>query len=202
MRSTVKGNRVPEAGDSLLETWPESLDTLGTIGRYDSLTAMRAAIARAAAMRGAAPTSTMPWYGDVQGRIWRADGSKDSSGQYVLTPLFEVTFEGASGWTPINSGGVITDQQLIVKTGTVSNYTKDHKFGNGYMPTTYFSKPFPNRLMTIQITPFYNNGSGGWTMTDWNPPHVDQASRESFRVMYVGEKETKAHSFMWLAIGS
>ena len=75
MRHTPKGNLVPEAGDSLLETWPTNLDALGTIVTFDSTSTMSTALDSARAA-GSAPTPATPWYGDIKGVLWRADGTR------------------------------------------------------------------------------------------------------------------------------
>ncbi|WP_195393682.1 hypothetical protein [Actinomyces urogenitalis] len=112
MRRTPKGNTVPEAGDSLLATWPTSLDALGTIVAFTSTSAMCTALDSARAA-GSAPTPATPWYGDIRGVLWRADGTRTSSGAWALAPVSEVQWSTASG------GGVGYGDHTLPRGGAV-----------------------------------------------------------------------------------
>ena len=92
---TEKGGQVPDAGDSLLDAWTVYDRSVGTINRFDSVSAMRTALTAAEAA-GHAPTSANPWYGDINGNIYRCTGVKGTDGVWELKILNEVEYYGGS----------------------------------------------------------------------------------------------------------
>ena len=120
------------------------------------------------------------------GTTWRPVGGEvsfESVGDIALVPL-----------------DAVSGAQVVVKTGSVSAFTTDHSYGNGYLPMTWFTTPFPSRVLSVQVTPVYKN-SGAYPATSSRPPFVDTVSRTGFRVMYPGETSPAVHSVMWTAIG-
>lgn len=96
MRTTVNGVTVPQAGDDLLEAWPETAMTLGHIQQAGSVAAARAALTAAQAA-GAPPTPAHPFYYDIGGTgvVYRADGTRTGAGLWVLVPLGQSECEQA-----------------------------------------------------------------------------------------------------------
>ena len=88
---------------------------------------------------------------------------------------------------------------MIVKTGILSGYTT-LQYGNGYLDVMRFKTPFPNRILTVQITPMFVNG-GSYPAVDTRMPMLDWVKKEGFRAMYPGENRQTVHSLSWLAIG-
>ena len=120
------------------------------------------------------------------GTTWRPVGGEvsfESVGDIALVPL-----------------DAVSGAQVVVKTGSVSAFTTDHSYGNGYLPMTWFTTPFPSRVLSVQVTPVYKN-SGAYPATSSRPPFVDTVSRTGFRVIYPGETSPAVHSVMWTAIG-
>lgn len=91
------------------------------------------------------------------------------------------------------------NEVMIIQTGRMAGFTTV-QFGNGYMPTQNFPKPFPNACLTFTATPIYNSGS--WGFTSMTMPAVDHLTKTNFRVVFPGEgSQSRAHAFMWQAIG-
>ena len=109
--TTVKGSTVPAPGDDLLASWGAFDSSIGTIVSADSTAAMRTRLASAEAA-GYGASAAHPWYFDMNGQVWRADGTKQD-GTYVLQPINEPEFDqkvSTSTWTFGLSSGA--DQQL------------------------------------------------------------------------------------------
>lgn len=92
---TEKGGQVPDAGDSLLNAWAVYDRSVGTINRFDSIAAMRTAISAADAA-GYPPTLSNPWYGDINGNIYRCTGVKGNNDVWDLKIINEVEYYGGS----------------------------------------------------------------------------------------------------------
>ena len=82
-----KGGTIPTAGDDLLAAWPALLDTAGIITTASTPAAARVMLTAAAAA-GAAITTTCPVYFDIQGIVYRADGTKTDN-VWDLRPVNE-----------------------------------------------------------------------------------------------------------------
>lgn len=93
------GATVPGAGDDLLAAWPRMLDTVGVIVRAQSITAARQMLT-AQVGQGLAVSTDKPVYFDVNGVLYRADGTK-GGGQYVLRIVSEsqMVKDSPSAWT-------------------------------------------------------------------------------------------------------
>lgn len=83
---TPKGSSVPQAGDPLLDAWATYDASIGIIMEFASIAAYRTALA-AAEVAGAPATSSQPWYGSINGNVYRATGSKGSDNVYDLLPI-------------------------------------------------------------------------------------------------------------------
>lgn len=78
-----KGASMPDAGDDLLAAWRDYTDTAGIMIPAQSVAAARSTLSRAIT-GGASVTPSNPAYFDIQGNVYRADGSKSQSGAWVL----------------------------------------------------------------------------------------------------------------------
>lgn len=83
MHNTSKGIPVPDAGDDLLRAYEAGFNAAGIVVPFASIAAFRAALAAAEAA-GAPATAAHPWYGDVGGVLYRANGSKGGNAVYDL----------------------------------------------------------------------------------------------------------------------
>lgn len=80
---------LPEAGDGLLEGFHEAFHTAGVVTPAESVDAARVLLNRGAS-EGIGATSGVPWFFNVASLLYVADGSKNTSGQFSLTPVNEV----------------------------------------------------------------------------------------------------------------
>lgn len=83
MHNTPKGIPVPDAGDDLLRSYEAGFSAAGIVVPFSSVAAFRAALAAAEAAKSPA-SSRYPWYGDINGVLYRADGSKGANNAYDL----------------------------------------------------------------------------------------------------------------------
>ena len=99
---SLRGVQLPEAGDNILPSLGEITRTTGSIRAVASV-AEALAILTAAETAGLAPTPQYPAYFDIGGIIYRASGTKNASGVWILGPVNEIE-------APVNtySGGTIT----------------------------------------------------------------------------------------------
>lgn len=84
--NTPKGSVVPQAADALLDAWTKYDASVGIISQFASIAAFRTALAAAEAA-GTPATASHPWFGDMNGIIYRATGSKGSDNVYDLLPI-------------------------------------------------------------------------------------------------------------------
>lgn len=91
-----KGITLPGPGDDLLEAWVNAFDSAGVVFPAQSVAAAREILTRADAA-GHPPTAARPAYIDVNGILYRADGSI-ANGRWILRPVNEAqAVEGSIG---------------------------------------------------------------------------------------------------------
>lgn len=83
---------------------------------------------------------------------------------------------------------------LIVKTGQNTDFGSN-AFGNQYLGQVGFTTPFPNELLSVQITPIHADGA---TIA---PFALDIANKNGFRVFYPGVSSLAKRSYLWTAFG-
>lgn len=89
MAWSLKNIFLPDSTTKLLEGFERSLDTVGSIVREASVGAARTRLSQAEAA-GKGASVAYPWYFQIQGNLYMADGEKgSSSGNWVLRPLGE-----------------------------------------------------------------------------------------------------------------
>ena len=89
MINNWKGIPIPEAGDSLLESYAAGFNKAGVIQRVDSIAAARTALASAEA-KGLTPSEAAPAYFDIGSLLYRSVGVKNASGAFTLQAMNEV----------------------------------------------------------------------------------------------------------------
>lgn len=83
---------------------------------------------------------------------------------------------------------------LIVKTGQNTDFG-NIAFGNQYVAQVGFTTPFPNELLSVQITPIHTDNA---TIA---PFALDIANKNGFRVFYPGVTTPVKRSYLWTAFG-
>ena len=98
----LRGVQIPEAGEAILPSLGEIARTTGSIRAVASVTEALT-ILTAAETAGLAPTPQYPAYFDIGGIIYRASGTKNASGVWILGPVNEI-----EAHVNTYSGGTIT----------------------------------------------------------------------------------------------
>lgn len=124
MINNWKGIPLPEAGDSLLESYAAGFNKAGVIQRVDSIAAARTALASAEA-QGLTPSEAAPAYFDIGSLLYRSVGVKNVSGAFTLQAMNEVQANEQSTRT----AGTITrpagsQRMIITSTLPVAPYPR------------------------------------------------------------------------------
>ena len=97
MHENQKRIPIPDPGDDILNSLETAFNAAGIIVPYYSVSAFRTALA-SAETAGVAPTAAHPWYGDIAGIVYRANGSKNpATGVYVISPVNETQWTSDVG---------------------------------------------------------------------------------------------------------
>lgn len=146
--------------------------------------------------------------GTVENQVWNGlefeqlDGSDAGTWKYIDGEWLLVAQQsqhqsaGAAPGSGITFPATGSNQHMTIKTGWHRSFTSA-AFGNGYMPTTTFTTPFPNACLSVQITQVQFSGgpvsSGNFA--------IDQADRAKFRIFYPGQATDTERAYTWLAVG-
>lgn len=120
MHANPKGVLVPDSGDDLLTAFDMSMSSAGTIKEYSSIAEFRQAVMSAAAA-GRGPSSGSPWYGDVQGIVYKCSGYAGANGAVDLAPVNEVEWgmSPLTGWTHNDSYTLANGESRVVHAVTL-----------------------------------------------------------------------------------
>jgi len=93
------------------------------------------------------------------------------------------------------AGAINLPDGVQLKTGR-HTFMTTVSFGNEYAPSVTFATPFPNGLLSLQLTQIQADGA-----LARSPLVYDGASATGFRAFYPGGAATTKRSFTWLAVG-
>lgn len=115
---------VPEAGDDLLEAFPDALDAAGIIRAASSPAAARV-IVQQAITAGHGPSPDHPAYFDIHKIVWTADGTTDTSGALSLVPVNQVESAGVA-YTAGETRTLSNGQEWVIATSglAVADYPR------------------------------------------------------------------------------
>lgn len=125
------------------------------------------------------------WFYD--GSAWKPDGT---SGHHNGNPGASLT--GIS----IPAGAVALPRGVVIKTGMMT-FTTSTAFGNEYANTITFASPFPNAVLSLQLTQIQVDGALAGSVIAY-----DSLNTSSFRAFYPNSTASGTkRSFSWVAIG-
>lgn len=200
-------NRVctPEPGEDILATWPKTAASIAHIIRVDTYDEA-VTVCNAAVRAGQPPTATRPIYFDMSNHIHKAEGRKNTRGQWELTRLTPViTYGSASGnWVVGAHGQVPAQTPRVEQHGRWTGFAQYEGVPGAkrcVTPFINFPVSFPDDCVHVGVTFAYGQVNADVNAHVPDRWAVDIVNASGFRVTFPDLDVATAVAFTFHATG-
>lgn len=197
--------RTPEAGEDILATWPATAASIAHIIRVDTYDEA-VTVCNAAVAAGQPPTATRPIYFDMSNHIHKAEGRKNTRGQWELTRLTPViTYGSAAGnWVVGAHGQVPAQTPRVEQHGRWTGFAQYEGVPGAkrcVTPFINFPVSFPDDCVHVGVTFAYGQVNADVNAHVPDRWAVDIVNATGFRLTFPDLDVATAVSFTYHATG-
>lgn len=197
--------RTPEAGEDILATWPKTAASIAHIIRVDTYDEA-VTVCNAAVRAGQPPTATRPIYFDMSNHIHKAEGRKNTRGQWELTRLTPViTYGSASGsWVVGAHGQVPVQTPRVEQHGRWTGFAQYEGVPGAkrcVTPFINFPVSFPDDCVHVSVTFAYGQVNADVNAHVPDRWAVDIVNATGFRLTFPDLDVATAVAFTFHATG-
>ena len=197
--------RTPEAGEDILATWPATAASIAHIIRVDTYDEA-VTVCNAAVAAGQPPTATRPIYFDMSNHIHKAEGRKNTRGQWELTRLTPVITYGSSAgnWVVGAHGQVPAQTPRVEQHGRWTGFAQYEGVPGAkrcVTPFINFPVSFPDDCVHVGVTFAYGQVNADVNAHVPDRWAVDIVNATGFRLTFPDLDVATAVSFTFHATG-
>lgn len=197
--------RTPEEGEDILATWPKTASSINHIIRVDTYDEA-VTVCNAAVAAGQPPTQARPIYFDMSNHIHKAEGRKNTRGQWELTRLTPViTYGSASGnWVVGAHGQVPAQTPRVEQHGRWTGFAQYEGVPGAkrcVTPFINFPVSFPDDCVHVGVTFAYGQVNADVNAHVPDRWAVDIVNATGFRLTFPDLDVATAVSFTFHATG-
>lgn len=197
--------RTPEAGEDILATWPKTAASIAHIIRVDTYDEA-VTVCNAAVAAGQPPTATRPIYFDMSNHIHKAEGRKNTRGQWELTRLTPVITYGSSAgnWVVGAHGQVPAQTPRVEQHGRWTGFAQYEGVPGAkrcVTPFINFPVSFPDDCVHVGVTFAYGQVNADVNAHIPDRWAVDIVNATGFRLTFPDLDVATAVAFTYHATG-
>lgn len=197
--------RTPEAGEDILATWPKTASSINHIIRVDTYDEA-VTVCNAAVAAGQPPTQARPIYFDMSNHIHKAEGRKNTRGQWELTRLTPVITYGSSegNWVVGAHGQVPAQTPRVEQHGRWTGFAQYEGVPGAkrcVTPFINFPVSFPDDCVHVGVTFAYGQVNADVNAHVPDRWAVDIVNATGFRLTFPDLDVATAVAFTFHATG-